>query len=268
MRVLIAIGLIAIILLSACVWARYLVVWAAINKGLGTPRGGLFSLICAGVAHASPIYAAFLVAFAPFSLNRRIVLGAIWLGAVMSAFAIGNIDRANLGNVMIFSPGLIYSLPVIALGWLVPFSYLHWFRGWRLEFLGSERQTKRERITISTLLLLTFLVSLCFFSLQFSSQRFITIALVGLLATSILGSILAIAVWFVMRTRFAILFLTVGGIGCYHLLSYIFFQSGAPAAFAFGNALIVTSVLAATLSGLFVFRLNGGVLLTGNLEGA
>lgn len=156
---------------------------------------------------------------------------------------------------------LIYGLPVIALGWLIPFSYLHWFRDWRLEFPGSGCRVAREKITISTLLLLTFLASLCFFSLQFSSQRYILFALIGMLATSILGSFLTIAVWLVMRTRLAILGFVFVGVSSYFLLSYLSFQFGA-GGLAFGNAIVVIAILLPALMGVLAFRVNGGELLT------
>lgn len=261
-RMWIALAFVAIALLSACVWARHLMVMAAVNKGLGTPAGGLLAVICAGFAMAAPVYSAFLIALAPFSLNRRLILGIAWFGAVLTALAIGNIDKAKLGGPALFSQELIFGLPVISLGWLIPFSYLHWFKGWRLEFSGSERQDAREKITIATMLLLTFLVSLCFFSLQFASQRYIGIALVGMLVTSVLGSFLAIATWFVMRARLAILWFVFVGIAGYHLLSYVFFQFGA-GVLAFENAMIITAVLLASLMGLIIMRVAGAKLLTG-----
>lgn len=242
-------------------------VQATINGGLGATPGGLFAAICSGVAHASPIYGAFLIALAPFSFNRRVVFGTVWLGIVMSAMAIGNIGSADQGITILFSPGLVYALPVISLGWLIPFSYLHWFRGWRLGFPDSERQFNCEKITISKLLLLTFVVSICFFSLQFSGQQYITTALVGMLVTSILGSILAIEVWLVMRTRLAILIIVIAGFGCYSLFNFIFLQLGL-GGMAFTNAMFITTVFTAALIGVFAFRMNGGVLLTGYPEHA
>ena len=49
LKMWIALEIVAFALLAACLSARHLAIWASINKGLGTPSGGLLAAICSGV---------------------------------------------------------------------------------------------------------------------------------------------------------------------------------------------------------------------------
>jgi hypothetical protein len=255
-------ALFAITMIGSCLLAKRLVVGASYSTGMGIPTSKVPGMICSGIAFASPFYSAIILSIVGISQVRKLVFAVLWMATIIVAFVIGNTAFIYYGSPVLFSTNSLLLLPALTHGWLVPIWLVGVFKGWRLEFLDSPGYPLRTRITITNLLALTFVVSLCFFALQFRRTDSHMSWMIGLLVAALLGTIGVLLVWFIMRIRyFVVTYLLIVG-ATYFSVHLLMVRTGA-GPWAVPNAIFLTTFVFALLGGFVLARLNGVQLATG-----
>lgn len=251
--------------LTAIALAKYLIIGAQVAAGLGRPTSVLPGLICTGIAFASPVFAASVISIFRLRVLERNIVGIAWMAAVLFAFIVGSYAHAHQDTPVIFSRELIFALPAFSFGWCIPLLMFHYFRGWRIELAPSSSLRKPPKLTVSSLLAITMIVGLCFYSLQYAG-RFQFPALFGMAVTSCLAFLLIFAIWLVFRLRclYVVLGYVAFGFLAYAIAFWSLFAAGAPGRYAMMNASMLTAFAMTILGGYVLTRLLGGRLITGH----
>lgn len=162
-----------------------------------------------------------------------------------------------------FRTSLPFAFPLVAFGWFIPLGLLNRLRGWQLAADQVATEPTSRRISIASIFVFTFVVSLCFFVLQFGAQESYIPGLIGMLAGIVLGTVFSIAIYLMMKLPLAFSmasYITIGA-GTFFVARQLMLAAGA-GPMASGNALFLSSFVFALLSGFAVARCFGVVLVT------
>lgn len=265
---LLALAIPAILMVSGCLLAKRFVLNAAISNGMGTPVSPLPGLLFSALAFSAPVQSAFLLSLLPCSWFCRTAIACGWMIVVMSAFSMGNQSHPFHDSPAIFGNQLLCVLPLFAFGWFIPLGLLRRLRGWQVHSGLFSRQPKKSRpVSISGLLALTLLVSLCLSALQIGPEGEYLSGLTGMLAGIVFGFIFSLAVCILMKLPpvFSLACYILIGAASYTVARLAMLVAGA-GTLANGNALFFSVIVLAVLSGFAVARCFGVELVTGLSE--
>ena len=246
-----------------CLLAKRFVLNTAISKGIGTPVSPLPGMLFSGLAFSAPIQSAFLLSLLPCSWFRRVAIACAWMIVVVLAFAVGNQAHPFQDSPSMFRSTTLSILPLVALGWYIPLGLLNHLRGWQLTPSYFSVKSTNQKISISSLFALIFVVSLCLFTLQFGPQGSYVAGLIGMLAGIGFGVIFSLAIYIMMKltpTYSLVCYIAIGA-GTYFFARQIMLAYGAGPK-ADGNALFLSTLVFTILSGFALAKCFGVDLMT------
>jgi hypothetical protein len=257
----------AVAMIIAALTAKYLMIMGAYWSGMGLSVFKIYAFltaaaVCTGFMFAAPLWSAMFFAMTPFSRRVRLTVALAWFAVAMTTQFVGTQALPDFDSPTIFRPETLTVLPILTLGWCIPFVLMRVFRGWQIQFPGSDSQTVQPLISITSLMTATLLVALCLAALRLGDSSVQFVGLVGMLVAMGLGFVAVPLVWCLMRTKHYFVF-SIGLVAFIFAVVYLVqFWIYGPTQFALLTPLLIVAFAQGIAALLVGARLYGATLIT------